>query len=543
MILQLIKYWYLIRQGAEAAAAGIYWTIRQLPVAGWARVLGLLVASYTIYHAATDLAYILGYGAGSGVGPAMIAERIQTNMVLGYSLSLVVAGALFVCAGIAGIKPSPGGHRWLNRAFGVFHVFMLVCILMLAAALSEASALMNPESAEGEADMWFELMFDFGWPLAVQWIALLIGHVCHLRQSSLDEYAVERDREAPGDRFLEVLRTGGGDPDYHRAWKRMITTFLVLMLLPFLMPSGCDRYAIPPGSGTPAAPPPMVTQVVEEEKEEFILADDSPILFDRPDPTESTAVQQLVQRSERTYEASTNGAPGAVGEGGGTEGGWPDGTQGPFRFIRIRHGGVLWNDGMDAKTGNADRNFMVWLEKTVNLPQMTIATRSEAMTVSQIYNDFEEGFRPPFVYLTSNGRFSLSTADRRNLRKLLLEGTMLFADAGSPDFHRSFTALMRQVFPDKQLVNISDEDPILRFPNAFPNGLMSNQWHGPPRAMGIKHEKRWIVFYHPGDANDLWKDEAARVDKHIRNNALSIGYNIVWYAFTRYLEQNRELRK
>ena len=33
------------------------------------------------------------------------------------------------------------------------------------------------------------------------------------------------------------------------------------------------------------------------------------------------------------------------------------------------------------------------------------------------------------------------------------------------------------------------------------------------------------------------------VEKSVRYNAYDIGYNIVWYSFTRYMELNRELRK
>ena len=110
--------------------------------------------------------------------------------------------------------------------------------------------------------------------------------------------------------------------------------------------------------------------------------------------------------------------------------------------------------------------------------------------------------------LTGDKGFSFTSKERKTLRKLCLEGTLLFADAGSPDFHSSFLREMRAVFPDKPLVNINDEDPILRMPKRFTHGLKSNQWHGANQAMGVKHEKRWLVFYHPGDANDMWKDDA-----------------------------------
>ena len=47
---------------------------------------------------------------------------------------------------------------------------------------------------------------------------------------------------------------------------------------------------------------------------------------------------------------------------------------------------------MDAKTGNADLNFMTWLEKQINLPHFKTSKKGEAYSINKLYNGFEEGY-------------------------------------------------------------------------------------------------------------------------------------------------------
>jgi hypothetical protein len=61
--------------------------------------------------------------------------------------------------------------------------------------------------------------------------------------------------------------------------------------------------------------------------------------------------------------------------------------------------------------------------------------------------------------------------------------------------------------------------------------------------MGIKHQGRWVVFYHPGDINDAWKTGHSGMDPELVKGAYEMGVNIVYYAFTRYLELTRKYRK
>ena len=59
--------------------------------------------------------------------------------------------------------------------------------------------------------------------------------------------------------------------------------------------------------------------------------------------------------------------------------------------------------------------------------------------------------------------------------------------------------------------------------------------HGGRRALGIKHEGQWVVFYHPGDMNDAWKSPGyTDVSPEMRASAMHLGINLVRYAFDRW---------
>jgi hypothetical protein len=121
---------------------------------------------------------------------------------------------------------------------------------------------------------------------------------------------------------------------------------------------------------------------------------------------------------------------------------------------------------------------------------------------------------------------------------------MLIGDAGSGAFHHSFRGLVGRIFPGNPLVDISDDDVLYQQPTTFPDGAPSFWHHGGSRALGIKHEGRWVVFYHPGDMNDAWKAPGySDVTPEMRHNAMQLGINLVAYAFNQWNDAVARLRK
>jgi len=398
----------------------------------------------------------------------------------------------------------------------------------------------------------FQLGWSFCGPALLPLAMAAIGHVMSWRSTTIAAFSAVDPAAAAGpaagDRIIENIRLGGGDPLFRRSWLASFWGHLLLIvIIPWLMGYiGCrERYNVPHGSGEEAvAAVVQVAKPVKKKKRRYMLNLNSAIILTRPDLDRDSDVEEVVEKaSEITYAADTDSAQaraaGKLGKGGGKTGGWPDGVgDDPVRFFRIKHGGPGWDDGMD-EASRADMNF---LEEFKKVTGFKIARTPEARTIAQLRN-FDKGFAPPFLYLTGAGSIPVTAGDVKILRDYLLGGGMLFADAGSPQFHESFRGLMAAVFPDRQLVTIADDDPIFQGPFVFPNGAPPLWHHGGNRALGVKHQNRWAVFYHPGDINDAWKTGHSGMGRDLAQQSYRLGVNIVYHAFTNYLDQTRKHRK
>jgi hypothetical protein len=347
-----------------------------------------------------------------------------------------------------------------------------------------------------------------------------------------------------GDRVLEDLRTHGRDPRHRRSlYASVLTHVFVLLGIPWLLTlGGCvEAYKVPQGSGNPVVAMVKVVQPKKKKKKTLTLRPNSAIIFDQPD-LDNTEVDQVMEKETQvTYEASANAKAGKMGKGGGTKGGWPEGMDDyKIRFIRLEHGGAGWDDGMNQT--NADINFLRAFAQATGFKK--IARKGESHSIALLSKYPDDGF-PPFVYLTGNSDMGrVSSADAKILREYCLKGGMLIADAGSARFHQSFTHFMRQVFPDKLLLDIADDDMLYQLPYGFPDGAPAFWHHGGRRALGIKHDGRWVAFYHPGDMNDAWKSQGyTDVTPEMRDAAMNLGVNLVYYSFNQWNDAVAKKRK
>ena len=78
--------------------------------------------------------------------------------------------------------------------------------------------------------------------------------------------------------------------------------------------------------------------------------------------------------------------------------------------------------------------------------------------------DSGELFQYPFALMTGEGSFSLTPAQRRNLRNYLLRGAFLVASPGcsSSEWDASFRAEFARTFPDMKLQKLPMTHPIFR---------------------------------------------------------------------------------
>jgi len=389
----------------------------------------------------------------------------------------------------------------------------------------------------------------FWWTLC--WPALAIGAYTvwlHVMLRSRSVYASLTSKSGPpmrGDLILENWRTNGRDPRARRSFFSSVATHvIILIVIPYLLQvRGCvEAYRVPKGSGNPVvALVKMVKPKKKKKKKTLTLRPNSAILFEIPDLDDTEIDRQMDEQTQVTYQANVTAKAGKMGQGGGTKGGWPAGMDDyKIRFIRMDHGGVGWDDGMN-QTG-ADVNFLRAFAQATGFKK--IASKGESHSIALLAKYPDDGF-PPFVFLTGNGNMGTVTpGDRKILREYCLNGGLLIADAGSERFDRSFRRFISQVFQDKPLLDIADDDMLYQLPFGFPNGAPAFWHHGGRRALGLKHEGRWMVFYHPGDMNDAWKSPGySDVTPEVRDAAMHLGVNLVYYAFNQWNDAVSKARK
>jgi len=144
-------------------------------------------------------------------------------------------------------------------------------------------------------------------------------------------------------------------------------------------------------------------------------------------------------------------------------------------------------------------------------------------------------FSHSFLYLTGHGNIRFNEDEIIVLRDYLLKGGFLHAD-DNYGMDASFRREMKRVFPEKEWVEIPFDHDIYHVFYDFPNGLPKVHEHDgkPPKGLGLFYEKRLITFYsYESDLGDGWEDiEVHNNPLEIREAALKMGVNIVWFALT-----------
>lgn len=132
-----------------------------------------------------------------------------------------------------------------------------------------------------------------------------------------------------------------------------------------------------------------------------------------------------------------------------------------WTFARLQYKNVVGvGDRIWAIRGNwtvdypkADRQFVQGVRRL---------SRVHARSVEQVVSlEDDEIFKWPWIYAVEAGHWDLSDAEAQRLREYLLKGGFLMTD----DFHGSlawdvFMRSMNRVFPDRQVVEITDKDAI-----------------------------------------------------------------------------------
>ena len=141
----------------------------------------------------------------------------------------------------------------------------------------------------------------------------------------------------------------------------------------------------------------------------------------------------------------------------------------------------------------------------------------------------------PFMYLNGHGNIKLSDNEIIGLRSVLINGGFLHAD-DNYGMDKSFRREMKRVFPNKNFVDLPNDHLIFNSFYKIENGLPKIHEHDnkPPQALALFEGSRMIVLYtYESDLGDGWEDPSVHKDPWpIRESALKMGVNIIYYALT-----------
>jgi len=217
---------------------------------------------------------------------------------------------------------------------------------------------------------------------------------------------------------------------------------------------------------------------------------------------------------------------------------------GPLDGYRGRFDGD-WRRGLSLWTQDyprADRHFSEAVRRLTRLH-----VRSVEQPVS--LDDGDDVYNWPWLYAVQVGEWGLNSDEAKVLREYLLRGGFFMAD----DFHGSeewaeFDRRIKQVFPDRPIVEIPDDDPIFhtvfdlndRFQvpgaehlrqgckNCY-NGGVGAHWRGIYDDKG----RVMVAISYNSDLGDAWEwADYPEYPEKFSGLAIRVGVNYVVYAMT-----------
>lgn len=182
-----------------------------------------------------------------------------------------------------------------------------------------------------------------------------------------------------------------------------------------------------------------------------------------------------------------------------------------------------------------------WYANPTALPNLSAFCNQHLNTnLSEDYETVEVGspniFNYPFIHMTGHGNVVFSDSEAENLRTYLIAGGFLHIDDnyGMDPYVRT---AMKKVFPELEFTELPYGHEIYSQHFKFKDGLPKIHEHDglPPKGYGLIYEGRLVCFYsYESDLGDGWEDPDVHNDpQEVRQRALSMGANIVQYAFER----------
>jgi hypothetical protein len=206
-------------------------------------------------------------------------------------------------------------------------------------------------------------------------------------------------------------------------------------------------------------------------------------------------------------------------------------------------GGGLWTEGNTMWTQDyprADRHFVLALRRL---------TRLQVRSVEQPVNLDEGGVGDwPWLYAVQTGHWQLTDSQAKTLREYLLRGGFFMADDfWGPTEWEIFMESMKRVFPDRQVVELDNKEPIFhavydlddRYQVASHGSVMrgvSFKCDGCPdhwRGIFDDRGRLMVAMTFQSDVGDSWEwaDDPYYPERYSALG-IRIGVNYVIYAMT-----------
>jgi hypothetical protein len=227
----------------------------------------------------------------------------------------------------------------------------------------------------------------------------------------------------------------------------------------------------------------------------------------------------------------------------GRRNGYGAGFGGFGGFGGFRAGGGLWTQGNSIWTQDyprADRHFAQAVRRL---------TRIDVRSVEQPVN-LDEGdvYDWPWLYAVQAGQWNLTDSQAKSLREFLLRGGFFMADDfWGADQWDSFMASMKRVFPERDVVELEDKDPIFhtvydlddRYQVASEGSVQRGRsWKCEPcpdhwRGIFDDHGRLMVAITFQSDVGDSWEwADAPYYPERYAALGIRIGVNYIIYSMT-----------
>ncbi len=145
-----------------------------------------------------------------------------------------------------------------------------------------------------------------------------------------------------------------------------------------------------------------------------------------------------------------------------------------------------------------------------------------------------------FLHVTGHGTITMEPDEIARVRTYLLRGGFLHVD-DNYGLDSSFRIVVKQLFPDRPLVDVPLNHPIYRVVYAFPKGVPKIHEHDakPARGLGIFIGDRLALYYtYQSDLGNGWEDVGTYPTDppDLHEQAIRMGVNLVTYAVTSRLQ-------